>query len=42
MTMVDREPLDLSHFLSERRDVYDLTWISRTHNASRLAPIFKK
>ena len=38
----DRTILTLPDLLRERRDYYDLIWISRTHNLDRVLPIFRE
>jgi GT2 family glycosyltransferase/glycosyltransferase involved in cell wall biosynthesis len=40
--MHDRDINVLAKFLAERRDYYDLVWVSRTHNLGRLLPIFEQ
>jgi len=40
--MHDRDINVLGKFLAERRDYYDLVWVSRTHNLGRLLPIFEE
>jgi O-antigen biosynthesis protein len=38
----DRDFLNLPEFLGERRDVYDLIWVARTHNLARILPLLCK
>jgi len=40
--MHDRDINSLTKFLGERRDYYDLVWVSRTHNLGRLLPGFEE
>jgi len=40
-TMHDRNIMFLGQFLQDRRNYYDLIWISRTHNLGRLLPIIE-
>jgi GT2 family glycosyltransferase len=36
--LYDRDSTMLASFLKERRGIYDLIWLSRTHNLARVAP----
>ena len=38
----DRDFLGLPEFLGERRDIYDLIWVARTHNLARILPLLRK
>jgi GT2 family glycosyltransferase len=38
----DRTIMTLPALLGERRDHYDLVWISRTHNLDRVLPVFRE
>jgi GT2 family glycosyltransferase/glycosyltransferase involved in cell wall biosynthesis len=40
--MYDRDINGLAKFLVERREYYDLVWVSRTHNLGRLLPVFQQ
>ena len=38
----DRDFVSLPEFLAERKGIYDLIWIARTHNFTRIAPYLSK
>jgi len=38
----DRDFTNLPEFLTERGEIYDLIWIARTHNFTRLLPLLRK
>jgi GT2 family glycosyltransferase/glycosyltransferase involved in cell wall biosynthesis len=40
--LYDRDFQALPEFLAERRGVYDLIWVSRTHNFKRLRPLLEQ
>jgi GT2 family glycosyltransferase/glycosyltransferase involved in cell wall biosynthesis len=38
----DRDFVGLAEFLEERKNIYDLIWVARTHNFARLLPLLRK